>query len=207
MERDKTLKEAVIATGNKHKLKEIGKILEDFNLKVLSMKDVGLEGMEIVENGRTFEENALIKARAVMNKTGKLSIADDSGLEVDILNKEPGIHSARFAGENAGDEENNNKLLKLLGDTPLEKRRASFVCSIAAVFPDGQAILAEGKCPGLIGFEPKGDKGFGYDPLFIVEEYKQTFAQLGEEVKNRISHRALALQKLKYQLNNLLKGE
>ena len=203
----KDLHEAVIATGNKHKLEEIGTILKDFNLKVLSMKDVDLEGLEIIEDGNTFEENALIKARTVMEKTGKLTLADDSGLEVDILDNRPGIFSARFAGENATDEDNNNKLLKLLEDVPLEKRSARFVCAMAAMFPNGESIVLRGECPGLIGFKPKGESGFGYDPLFIVEEYNQTFAQIGEEKKNKISHRAIALEKLKVELKILLKGE
>lgn len=199
--------QAVIATGNKHKLEEIGAILRDFSLEVLSMKDLGLEGIEIIEDGNTFEENALIKASTVMNKTDKLVIADDSGLEVDILNNQPGIYSARFAGENARDYDNNKKLLKLLENVPLEKRTARFVCGIAAVFPNGDTIVLRGECPGIIGFEPKGQGGFGYDPLFIVEKYNKTFAQIGEEKKNRISHRALALEKLKKELKIKLKGE
>src|SRR5690606_2395851 len=142
----KTLNQAVIATGNKHKVEEIGAILKDFQLEVLAMNDVGLEGLEIIEDGDTFEENALIKAKAVMERTGKLALADDSGLEVDILNNQPGIYSARFSGENATDEENNNKLLKLLGNTPLDQRTARFVCAIAAVFPNGNTIVLRGEC-------------------------------------------------------------
>lgn len=204
---NKNICEAVIATGNKHKLEEIGAILKDFNLEVLSMKDVGLEGLEIIEDGNTFEENALIKAKTVMEKTGRLALADDSGLEVDILNNQPGIYSARFAGEKATDEENNNKLLKLLSGVPLEDRKARFVCAIAAVFPNGESIVLRGECPGKIGFEPKGTAGFGYDPLFIVEGSDKTFAELGEEKKNRISHRARALEKLKRELEARLEGE
>jgi len=203
----KTVHQAVIATGNKHKLEEIGVILKDFQLEVLSMKDVGLDGLEIIENGNTFEENALIKAKTVMEKTGKLAIADDSGLEVDILNNQPGIYSARFAGEHATDQENNDKLLKLLKDTPLENRKARFVCAMAAVFPNGDSIVLRGECFGVVGFEPKGTSGFGYDPLFIVEEYGKTFAELGEERKNNISHRAMALEKLKGELKARLEGE
>lgn len=201
------IQEAVIATGNKHKLDEIGAILKDFQLQVLSMKDVGLEGLEIIEDGNTFEENALIKAKTVMEKTGKLALADDSGLEVDILNNQPGIYSARFAGEKATDQENNNKLLTLLKDVPLEKRTARFVCALAAVFPNGDTIVLRGECPGIVGFEPRGTTGFGYDPLFIVEEYNKTFAEIGEEKKNRISHRAIALEKLKEELKGRLEVE
>ncbi|QUH19958.1 XTP/dITP diphosphatase [Alkaliphilus sp. B6464] len=203
----KTVYQAVIATGNKHKLEEIGVILKDFQLEVLSMKDVGLDGLEIIEDGNTFEENALIKAKTVMEKTGKLALADDSGLEVDILNNQPGIYSARFAGEHATDKENNDKLLKLLKDIPLEKRRARFVCAMAAVFPNGDIVVLRGECSGVIGFEPKGTSGFGYDPLFIIEEYGKTFAELGEERKNKISHRAIALEKLKEELKTRLEGE
>ena len=203
---NKNLGQAVIATENEHKLKEIGAILKDLHLEVLSIKDVGLEGLEIIENGDTFEENALIKARAVMERAGKLAIADDSGLEVDILNNRPGIYSARFAGENATDDENNKKLLKLLEAVPLYDRTARFVCSIAAVFPNGDAIVLRGECPGIIGLEPKGRGGFGYDPLFIVEKYNKTFAELGEGKKNRISHRAVALEKLKRELKARLKN-
>lgn len=207
IEEFKNIHEAVIATGNKHKLDEIGAILKDFKLQVLSMKDVSLEGLEIVEDGNTFEENALIKAKTVMEKTGKLALADDSGLEVDILNNQPGIYSARFAGEKATDEENNNKLLTLLNDVPLEKRTARFVCAMAAIFPNGDTIVLRGECPGIVGFEPKGNGGFGYDPLFIVEEYNKTFAEIGEEKKNKISHRARALEKLKEELKSRLEGE
>ncbi|HZK37862.1 MAG TPA: XTP/dITP diphosphatase [Clostridia bacterium] len=204
---NKNLGQAVIATENEHKLKEIGAILKDLQLEVLSIRDAGLESLKIIENGDTFEENALIKARAVMEKTGKLAIADDSGLEVDMLNSQPGIYSARFAGENATDDENNKKLLKLLEDVPLHDRTARFVCSIAAVFPNGDTIVLRGECPGIIGLEPKGKGGFGYDPLFIVEKYNKTFAELGEEKKNRISHRAVALEKLKKELKSRLKNE
>ena len=204
---NKNLGQAVIATENEHKLKEIGAILKDLQLEVLSIRDAGLESLKIIENGDTFEENALIKARAVMERTGKLAIADDSGLEVDILNGQPGIYSARFAGENATDDENNKKLLKLLEGVPLYDRTARFVCSIAAVFPNGDTLVLRGECPGIIGLEPKGKGGFGYDPLFIVEKYNKTFAELGEEKKNRISHRAVALEKLKKELKSRLKNE
>lgn len=196
-------KKAIIATGNKHKLEEIGAILKDFELTVLSMKDVGLEGLEIVEDGNTFEENALIKAKTVMEKTGQFSIADDSGLEVDILDNRPGIFSARYAGEGASDIDNNNKLLLELKEVPKEMRSARFVCAIAAIFPNGESIVVRGECPGSMGFEPKGNAGFGYDPLFIVEGSDKTFAEIGETMKNKISHRARALKKLKKELKDI----
>ncbi|HZK57906.1 MAG TPA: XTP/dITP diphosphatase [Clostridia bacterium] len=197
---NKNFGQAVIATENKHKLREIGAILKDFHLDALSMKDVGFEGLKIIEDGKTFEENALIKAKAVMKKTGKLAIADDSGLEVDILDNQPGIHSARFAGENATDDENNKKLLELLEGVPLHNRTARFVCNMVAVFPNGDTIVSRGECSGIIGFEPEGKSGFGYDPLFMVKEYNKTFAEMGEKEKNKISHRAVALEKLKEKL-------
>lgn len=200
-------RQAVIATENKHKLREIGEILKSFHLEVLSMGDAGLAGLEIAEDGSTFEENALIKAKTVMKKTGKLAIADDSGLEVEVLNNQPGIYSARFAGEGATDDENNEKLLKLLKDIPLHKRAARFVCSIAAAFPNGDTFTLRGECRGIIGFELKGEDGFGYDPLFIAETYNKTFAEIGEEKKNKISHRAVALEKLKEKLKMKLEGE
>ncbi|MBM7615168.1 XTP/dITP diphosphohydrolase [Alkaliphilus hydrothermalis] len=198
---------AVVATGNKHKLEEIGKILEDFFLQIKSMKDVDLEGLHIVEDGKTFEENALIKARTVMEKTGMFTIADDSGLEVDYIDKQPGIYSARFAGEGATDEMNNKKLLGLLEGVPQEKRSGRFVCAMAAVFPDGDEIVLRGECEGKIGFEEKGKSGFGYDPLFIVPQYDKTFAELGPEIKNQMSHRGRALKKLKEALTKKLGGK
>ena len=201
---NQNLGQAVIATENEHKLKEIGDILKNFHLGILSIKDVGLEGLEIIEDGKTFKENALIKAKAVMEKTGRLTIADDSGLEVDILDNQPGIHSARFAGENATDYENNKKLLKLLEGIPLHDRTARFVCVMVAVFPNGDIVVSRGECPGIISFEPKGESGFGYDPLFIVKECNKTFAEMGEEEKNKVSHRAVALEDLKEKLKTRL---
>ncbi len=195
---------AVIATNNRHKLEEIGQMLVDYDMEVLSMKDVGLEGLEIVEDGNSFEENALIKARTVMERTGMLSIADDSGLEVEAIGNQPGIYSARFAGEEANDEANNQKLLSLLKDVPQEKRSARFVCAIAAVFPNGEILTLRGECPGQIGYAPQGAAGFGYDPLFIVPQLNKTFAELGAEAKNKISHRSVALEKLKVALRDRL---
>ncbi len=197
--------EVVIATSNAHKLEEIGKILKDFNLKILSMKDVDLQGLEIEENGATFEENALIKAREVMKRTGKIAIADDSGLEVDVLGGKPGIYSARFAGEKATDKENNEKLLKMLNNYTMSKRSARFVSSIAVVFPNGEEFTVKGTCEGKMGFEEKGNNGFGYDPLFIVNKYDKTFGELPSEVKNRISHRSKSLEKMKEEFRKRFK--
>ena len=190
----------VIATSNTHKLDEIKKILLGFPFEIKSMSEVGLGGLEIIEDGNSFEENALIKAKTVMEKTGYASIADDSGLEVDAINKAPGIYSARFAGENASDAQNNEKLLNLISDVTEELRTGRFVCSIAMVFPNGESIITRGICEGSIGFAPTGNGGFGYDPLFIVPEYNKTFGEIPAEIKNRISHRANALNELKASL-------
>lgn len=199
---------AVIATGNAHKMEEIGAILKDFHLQIKSMKDVDLGGLEIIEDGSTFEENALIKAKTVMEKTGYMSIADDSGLEVEYLDCQPGIYSARFAGEKATDQENNQKLLGLLKEVPLEGRRARFVCAIAVVMPTGENFTVRGEVYGVMGFEPKGKEGFGYDPLFMPRGYDGlSFGEIGLEEKNKISHRANALQKMKKELTMRLRSE
>ncbi|SHH26314.1 ribonuclease PH [Tepidibacter thalassicus] len=200
-----TKPQVVIATSNSHKLEEIGKILKDFDLEILSMKDVGLNGIEIDENGATFEENALIKAREVANRTGKITIADDSGLMVDAIGGKPGIYSSRFAGENATDKENNEKLLKMLSNVNMSQRTARFVSCIAVVFPNNEEFTVRGTIEGKIGFEEKGSNGFGYDPLFIVDKYNKTFGELPGEVKNKISHRANALEKMKQEFEKRFK--
>lgn len=189
-------KTIVVATGNQHKLVEIGKIFQGFDVEIKSMKDVGLGQLEIIEDGTTFEENALIKARVVMKRTGFLTIADDSGLEVDALNNQPGIYSARFSGEGATDEKNNEKLLALMAQIQEKERTGRFVCAMAAAYPNGKEVVVRGECHGLIGTEPKGSNGFGYDPLFFVPSLGLTFAELSQEEKNKISHRAKALEKL-----------
>ncbi|AKL93981.1 dITP/XTP pyrophosphatase [Clostridium aceticum] len=199
---------AVIATGNSHKLQEIGEILKGFNLEIKSMQDVNLQGLEIIESGTTFEENALIKAKTVMEKTGYMAIADDSGLEVEYLDCQPGVYSSRFAGEKATDEENNEKLLRLLKDVPLSGRRARFVCVIAVVMPDGENFTVRGELYGVIGFELKGQEGFGYDPLFMPRGYDGlSLAEIGLQEKNKISHRAKALEQMKKTFTERLRGE
>ena len=193
--------EVVIATNNAHKLEEIGAILEDFDYKIYSLKDINLGGIEIVEDGKTFEHNALIKARTIAKLTNKIAISDDSGLEVDAIGKKPGIYSARYAGENATDEQNREKLLKALANTPMSKRTARFVSAIAVVFPDGKEFVVRGTCEGYIGFEEKGKNGFGYDSLFIVDGYNKTFGEIPAAVKNSISHRANALKLMKSEFS------
>jgi len=186
----------VISTGNAHKLEEIGAILKDLDYNIHSLKDVNLDNLEIEENGKTFEHNALIKARTVAKLTNMITIADDSGLEVDAIGKKPGIYSSRYAGENATDAENREKLLKALKNTAASHRTARFVCCIAVVFPDGKEFVVRGTCEGTIAFEEKGDNGFGYDSLFIVDNYNKTFAEL----PSSISHRAKALELMKDEL-------
>lgn len=190
--------EVVAATNNRHKLQEIRDILKDMGYKVLSLQDVGIE-VDIEETGKTFRENALIKAREIHKLTGKASIADDSGLEVFALNGEPGVYSARYAGvEGDGkDKVNNNKLLENMKNVPKDKRQGRFVSAIAFIFPDGREIVTEGYINGMIGYEEKGENGFGYDPLFIVEGLDKTMAELEPSEKNKISHRANALKELK----------
>ena len=199
---DKT--DVVIATSNAHKLEEIGKILKGFKVKILSMKSVGLLGLEIEEDGTTFEANALIKAREVAKRTGKIAIADDSGLMVDAIGGKPGIYSSRFSGENATDDDNNEKLLKMMSNVNMSERTARFVSAIAVVFPNGEEFTVRGTCEGKIGFDRKGTNGFGYDPLFIVNRYDKAFGELPADIKNSISHRAKALEKMKEEFGKRL---
>ncbi|SDY51492.1 XTP/dITP diphosphatase [Tindallia californiensis] len=203
MEQEKA--KAVIATGNPHKLLEIKKMLEDFPIEVVSMKEVGLENMEIEETGASFEENALIKAMVVCEETNTIALADDSGLEVDALDGRPGIHSARYAGEGATDRTNKEKLLNELQGVPIEKRSGRFVCAIAVAFPNEEVLVTRGEVEGYIDFEETGENGFGYDPMFYVPEYQKTFGQLEPEIKNRISHRSKALENLKKMLTEHFK--
>ncbi|RKX60500.1 MAG: non-canonical purine NTP pyrophosphatase [Thermodesulfobacteriota bacterium] len=187
----------LIASSNKGKIREISDILKNFNLEIKTLEDFP-EIKSPEETGKSFFENAFLKAKYYAEKTGLLCLADDSGLEVEALNGAPGIYSSRFAGPSATDEENNKKLLKELKDVPLEKRKARFVCVIIVYHPSGKYIKTEGIWEGKIALEPKGDKGFGYDPLFLVPEYnfKKTVAELSLEEKNKLSHRARALKKL-----------
>lgn len=180
----------VVATGNMGKMNEFRRILPSFSF--VTMKEAGFFE-EIEENGQTFEENALIKARAVCSATGQAAIADDSGLAVDALGGAPGIYSARYAGENATDPERIAKLLEELKDVPAEKRGAAFVSVIAYVTPQGEEQTFRGECRGVIALRPEGENGFGYDPVFFVPHLGKTFAQMQGEEKNAISHRARAL--------------
>ena len=197
------MKELVVATTNKDKVKEIKNILKVLGVKVLTPDEFGMPP-SIVENGRTFEGNASKKARIISRFTGKLAIADDSGLIVDALGGRPGVRSSRFAGESAAYASNNAKLLRLLKNVPAGKRKARFVCVIA-IAKDGKVLkTVKGTARGKIAFEPSGKSGFGYDPVFIDPKYGRTFAELGPEIKNKISHRYRALMKAKEALKKLL---
>ncbi len=191
----------VMASHNPHKIKEIEAITKKFGMPVISRDDAGVPPVEIVEDGETFEENSLKKAREILKLCGRITLADDSGLEVEYLGGAPGVYSARFAGEDGNDAKNNEKLLKLLDGLKKDDRKAKFVSVITMVFPDGEILTARGECPGRIITVPAGENGFGYDPLFVPDGYNKTFAQLTAEEKNRISHRAKALEKLEQLLD------
>lgn len=182
----------VLASKNAHKLLEMQAILDKFNVEVVLQSDLGID-IDVEETGTTFEENSELKARSVLEASGMASIADDSGLEVDALNGQPGVYSHRF-GNKESDAERNFYLLDLMKDVPDEKRTARFVSVITCLFPDGKKIVARGSCEGIILHEQRGQGGFGYDPLFYVPGVKMTFAELAGEQKNAISHRGNALK-------------
>lgn len=186
----------VFATTNEGKVKEIKEILGDFPIEVVSMKEMGITA-DIEENGTTFEENSLIKARALAKLTGLPALADDSGLEVDYLNGEPGIYSARYLGRDTDYDYKNNYIIDKLSGAKGEDRSARFVCVISLVLPDGREFVERGVVEGLIGYEQKGENGFGYDPIFYLPEYGKTSAELPPEEKNKISHRGKALTAMK----------
>ena len=186
----------IFATGNKNKMREIRDILSDLGMEILSMKEAGVD-KEINEDGKTCEENALIKARAVAEDTDAVVLADDSGLEIDYLNKEPGIYSARYLGEDTSYEIKNQVLLDRLSGVKKEDRTARFVCAIAAVLPDKREFVVRETIEGYIGEKPAGTNGFGYDPIFYVDEYGCSTAELSEEKKNEVSHRGKALRAMR----------
>lgn len=195
---------AVLATKNKHKTGEVRSLLSrcGLDIELLTLNDIGFCD-EIVEDGTTFEENALIKCRAVSKKYDGIIIADDSGLCVDALNGEPGIYSARYAGD-GNDNSNNKKLLEKLKDVPREKRTAKFVCAFGAIV-DGKEYVVRGECDGMIAFEKRGSGEFGYDPLFEYVPTGKTFAEMTEDEKNSVSHRANALKAFAELMNSLKK--
>ena len=194
------MKRIIAATKNRHKIKEIEAITSQFGMNIISWDDAGVPDVEIPEDGDTFEENSYKKAYGIMELSGEITVADDSGLEVDYLDGAPGIYSARFAGEGATDDKNNEKLLQLMKDVPFEQRTARFVSVITMVFPDGKSVVARGTVEGHLAYELKGERGFGYDPMFIPEGYSETMGEISGEEKNRISHRANALKVLREKL-------
>ncbi len=190
------MKRIIFATGNQGKLREIKEILGDLNIEVVSMKEAGID-VEIIEDGKTFEENAIIKAKTICEASGEIALADDSGLEIDYLNKEPGIYSARYMGEDTSYHIKNNNLIERLDGVPDDKRTARFVCEIAAAFPDNTVKTVRGVMEGIIGYKEAGVNGFGYDPIFFLPEYGCTSAEISMEEKNKISHRGKALRGIK----------
>lgn len=196
----------IFATGNKDKMKEIRMILSDLKIPILSAKEAGVS-LDIEENGKTFEENAVIKATAVQKMTGNIVLADDSGLEIDFLGGEPGIYSARYLGEDTSYDIKNNKILERLEGVRDEKRTARFVCVIAAAMPDGSVLTCKGVMEGNIGHAIAGENGFGYDPIFYLPEFGCTSAEIPPETKNAISHRGKALRMMREKLENRLYEE
>ena len=203
----------VFATGNKNKMKEIREILGSLGMNIISMAEAGVSD-DIVEDGTTFEENSMIKARGVADALKKadpelageaIVMADDSGLEVDFLNKEPGVYSARYMGKDTSYTEKNNNIISRLEGVPDEKRTARFVCAISAVLPDGRDYLVRETMEGIIGYEIAGSNGFGYDPIFFLPEYGKTSAEISPEEKNAISHRGKALRAMEKLLGDALK--
>lgn len=192
------MKSIILASNNKDKVKEVKEILKGYD--IISMKEAGID-VDIEENGTTFEENALIKARAIMKLTGQITMADDSGLEIDYLNKAPGVYSARFMGHDTSYDIKNKALIQKLEGVKGSDRSGRFVCAIAVCFPDGREIVKRGTMEGLIAEEIKGDNGFGYDPIVYLPEYGRTSRELAPEEKNKISHRGKALALIKEELD------
>lgn len=192
------MKSIILASNNKDKVKEVKEILKGYD--IISMKEAGID-VNIEENGTTFEENALIKARAIMKLTGQITMADDSGLEIDYLNKAPGVYSARFMGHDTSYDIKNKALIQKLEGVKGSDRSGRFVCAIAVCFPDGREIVKRGTMEGLIAEEIKGDNGFGYDPIVYLPEYGRTSGELAPEEKNKISHRGKALALIKEELD------
>jgi XTP/dITP diphosphohydrolase len=190
------MKKIIFATGNKDKMREIREIMADVDVEISSMKEAGIS-LDILEDGQTFEENALIKARAVAAHTDAIVLADDSGLEIDYLNKEPGVYSARYMGEDTPYTVKNQALIDRLSGVPKEQRTARFVCAIAAVLPDKTELVTRQTMEGYIGEAPEGENGFGYDPIFYPDGYACSSAVLSSEQKNEISHRGKALRAMK----------
>ena len=196
------MKKIIFATGNEGKMREVRMILEDLGVEVLSLKEAGIH-VDVEENGTTFEENAVIKATEIAKMTGEIVLADDSGLEVDALDKEPGVQSARYMGYDTSYHIKNQSLIDRLEGKEGEERSARFVCVIAAAFPDGRVLTTRGTMEGQIGYEEKGENGFGYDPIFYLPQYQCYSGELPLEEKNKLSHRGKALRLMKEELRKL----
>ena len=193
---EKQVTKIIFATGNAGKLREIREIMAGSNAEVLSMKEAGIQ-VDVVEDGTSFEENAVIKAKAIAEHTEAIVLADDSGLEVDYLDKAPGVYSARFMGEDTSYDIKNQAIIDKLDGVPKEQRTARFVCAIAAVLPDGEVLITRQTMEGYIGYHAEGENGFGYDPIFMLDEYGCSSAAISREEKNAISHRGKALRAMK----------
>ena len=193
----------IFATKNAGKVKEVKLLLKELNAEVVTMTEAGID-IDVVEDGETFEDNAIKKAKEIMQESGCLALSDDSGLEVDYLNKQPGVYSARFMGEDTSYDIKNQKILEMLHDVPDEKRTARFVSVIAAAFPDGRIVTTRGTIEGIIAHEAKGEYGFGYDPIFYVPELGMHTAEMDIEQKNKFSHRGKALREMKEILKGMI---
>jgi len=199
------MEKVILSSDNNDKVKEIKEILKDLNVKIFSKKDLGINKLEVVENGKTLEANALKKARAVHDLIkGHIVIADDTGLFVDVLNGEPGIFAGRYSGENATYKDNNEKLLKELKGFEDNKRRAYFMSVAVIIDKNGNEHIVKGICKGRIAKEYRGDGGFGYDPIFIPEGYDKSFREMGEDKKNKISHRKKAFEEIRLKIEEIL---
>lgn len=190
------MKRIIFATTNKNKVREVNMMMEGFDVELVPMTEVGID-VDIEETGTTFEENAIIKAKAICELTGEIALADDSGLEVDYLDGAPGVYSSRFLGEETPYEIKNDYIIEKLKDAKGDERTARFACAMAMVFPDGEVETCYGTIEGLIGYEQRGNNGFGYDPIVYVPEYEMTTGEMAPELKNSISHRGKALEQMK----------
>ncbi|MBQ2642429.1 MAG: XTP/dITP diphosphatase [Eubacterium sp.] len=197
------MKKIIFATTNPGKAREVKMMMKDFDVELTTLKDEGID-VDIEETGTTFEENSIIKAKTICEMTGEIALADDSGLEVDYLDKAPGVYSSRFLGEDTPYEEKNDYIIEKLADAEGNERSARFVCSMALVFPDGSVETCSGTIEGVIGYEQKGTNGFGYDPIVYVPEYGMTTGEMDPELKNSISHRGKALEQMKEILKRKL---
>ena len=196
------MKRIIFATTNENKVREVNMMMEDFDVDLCTMKQAGVD-VDIVEDGVTFEENAIIKAKTIMEITGEIAIADDSGLEVDYLDGAPGIYSARFLGEDTSYDIKNQYIIDKLKDAKGSERSARFVCAMAVAFPNGEILTCKGTIEGVIAYEQKGKNGFGYDPIVYVPEFEMTTGEMSPQLKNSISHRGKALE----QMKEILKGK